>query len=435
MELSLPSPRSTFHDPNNIGAFSNANQERAIEERSFCTLKLIIGSILYSDDMSAVYEACFENDSITVALIKNIFSKIIPANMSSSSSIEIDLGVNGKYKIENNCRGMAIKRCGDNFDNKEVACFVGYQLEHFLSNFIHSNALHLSVAEFVLVPEEITVDGGFLLMPKEEREIRHVSFSSNKINEKVGSEWGISTVCQEDFSDFIELDHDNADAVPDFELENLRHTMQEKQPRLKITGVVGGSISLAVQKFVEFAVGEKACERIGEGSELIFDDLIVYPAIQGEEKAKQFIEQHKNDNKLALIPYGVNKRTFGEDHMVLLAVKNGENVIIDPKRGWFLGDVVPEERIKKLKWQSLSDTTNCGFYVYHMITTAITASLDNRFKLENNRKSFGSNLCAFFKNGPPPQPEEIHDRIRRDLLQSPDESERLSSHGPVRMSI
>jgi len=74
MELSFSSPPSTFHDQNNIGALSKENQEDAIEERSFCTLKLIIGSILHSDDMSAVYEGCSENDANTVALIKNIFS-------------------------------------------------------------------------------------------------------------------------------------------------------------------------------------------------------------------------------------------------------------------------------------------------------------------------------------------------------------------------
>jgi len=428
MELTnVPLSPKTIPNTNDVSALSNENEEKAINEQSLCTLKLIIGSIVQSADMDAVYEACVKCDQNTVLLIKDIFSKIMPADTFTLGYLRIDLKDNGIYKLENNCRGLALIQCSEDSNDTEMACFVGYKLEHFLGNF-NSHNPHVCVDEFVYVEEE-KMDEGFVVVEPEKGRNLFISRSKIKtVEPNVGVERVTSTDSEESSSDFIELGNDSAEIAPDYELDILRNTMREKHPTLKIADFAGGSISIAIQKFVELNVKEGQ-GKYGENNEFTCKDFTVYSAIAGAEKAKQFIEQHKNDNKLALIPYGVNERTFGEDHMVLLAVKNGESVIVDPKRGWFLGDGVPEEYIKKLKWQGFFDTTNCGFYVYHMITTAITASLDNNFKLENNNKSFGSNLRTFFKNGQPPQPEEIHEGIHKmiDTLSTVEESKTNSS--------
>lgn len=195
--------------------------------------------------------------------------------------------------------------------------------------------------------------------------------------------------------------------------------------RLSSTSTYLGSglFEFALDTFIQATNGAKACVT---GNQFITDDFIIYNhAIQGEDEANQFIADHIGTDKLILAPYGVNNRILGEAHFVLLAIKGNQIAIIDPKYGIDLGDAVHSDYIKGLHWQDLFDIKNCGFYVYHMLTVAIKASLGNKFPKTVGQGSLCNDLKTFFKpeNQADPTPKSIRADIRKILDPSADRME------------
>ncbi len=87
--------------------------------------------------------------------------------------------------------------------------------------------------------------------------------------------------------------------------------------------------------------------------------------------ANRFIQQADREGIPAVAPYIVKERgLFFEDHIVLLVRVNKKPWLIDPKNGFSLPGM-GEKKVKRLYWQSFSDTENCGYYVFHLLTTLI----------------------------------------------------------------
>jgi hypothetical protein len=97
----------------------------------------------------------------------------------------------------------------------------------------------------------------------------------------------------------------------------------------------------------------------------------------------------------------------------LLAIKSEQSVVIDPKFGHVLGIIKKHASIRGLNWQNLGDFTNCGFYVYHMIISAITAPVESRISDAISGGQLADGLKQFFKSMNEPTPDEIRENMIR----------------------
>jgi len=206
-------------------------------------------------------------------------------------------------------------------------------------------------------------------------------------------------------TDGFEIDGMDFDVVPESAMNNVSFPVY-LDPKLKIPELGDKGFDVEINKFLlkNFFHIVKMAEW-NRDAFISTPDFDVHPLISGEAAAMQFIASHAIDINLVLVPYVVTKRIIGEDHVVLLVVKGNQNRIIDPKFGFFLGNAVQDKCIQSLKWQGIMDTTNCGFYVYHMITCAIIASMNGTINLYSNDELNG--VIKFISRLPAPEPKEI----------------------------
>lgn len=342
-------------------------------------------------------------------LCDEIFAKIaISLQLSDSDDAEIDLGNYGKFTLKEKEGVLEL------LNGKNVVILPGCKLSQVRAYFT-------DVERFIDEFELIEVESN-LLVQKEVNEAKEGEEFD------VGSESASNSLFLQEESSGSEIDD-----IEEFDIIADSVKNNSEIPTYLDSNLIDGKLgengfSQEIDKFISkkfpkiYAVFEDL-ERRGENYKS-FGDFDLYPIISGEDALKKFILAHSKDANLVLVPFVATERNllvprmlaYGniwENHVVLLAVKGGKAVLIDPKRGWYVvKDAVPDNCVKSLEWQGLSDSTNCGFYVYHMITSAITASVQGSFRSVSTNDKWDSNLVAFFKKGKTPDPENIKAGMR-----------------------
>jgi hypothetical protein len=384
-------------------SFSPPNQLTQQQYQKECQLalpitmiKLVVGNLSHSEaDIEEIIKACQEKPD-EQRLIQAILSEVDKyTDQPDLKSIEIDLQADGKFRLENSDEGIVLIKCSDNYKDQDTKLGImpNCNLEQFLENRTLLKGFSIVDAR-TKTPENL--EGDFFL-----------------VNEKSK---------QEDFEEFLVMDDK---ASKDTEPENAYLNELIKKTSSTKSTLGSGIFEVALNAFV--GASDEAGHCVNK-DQIVTKDFVIYNhVIQGEVEAKKFIEAHQKDNALVLVPYGVTDRDHGENHLVLLAIKGNETAIIDPKFGIDIGQAVPKKDIVGLKWQGMFDVNNCGFYVYHMLTMAITASLGQQFYAGKEEGSLCADLSDFFKQEEKePTPESIRNAIRK-IIEPMDSPETISS--------
>lgn len=342
-----------------------------------------------------------------------IFNALANLKNTPIDDVAIDLAKYGKYQLIKKDSGCLQIWRVENDSKKDVTHYPDFSFDQFLSYFRNAKRVIedfelLAATDWGIEEDFVLLDGGieddFVLLPtSDETDMRLV----DDIHEEEFSESGEGIEFHE--SDLTTASDGNNFAFPTYldpKIEN---------PRL---GDIGFDAEIATFLLKnEFGYLIDVAEK-NKDVFFSFPDFDLYPLIsddlsKGEAHAKNFIASHMKDGRLVLVPYVVKGRSIGEDHIVLLAVKGNQSTMLDPKNGWFLGDAVSSDRKESMGWQKLLDTTNCGFYVYLMITKAIAASMNGDFVKSTRDGKLGSDLLTFFSGIKDHDPKDIRADMRQ----------------------
>lgn len=293
----------------------------------------------------------------------------------TTDRVGIDVGQGGKYQLVEVDGGLSIRKLNENNTHNELVYLSDYNLERFFKRF-HTAKINQIVGSFELVDTE-----------QEMVEPLDIGVLSNSNQANTSNE---------------ERLHDSTDGY-----ELIGTSAVTQTPAYLLEGSKLGEESFG-ESIDIFLKQNKFDNPKKEDGTIAFNDFVLYPLMSNDDEVKKIVDDHKKDESLILMPY-LLKRNFIRDHVVLLAVGRGVSTIVEPKFGSFYA-IGPDKTIQ-LYWQYLTDDINCGFYVYHMITSAIMATRDGKFNPD---------LDAFFtcKEKDEPQPTQVRERMRRLYLAS-----------------
>jgi hypothetical protein len=327
------------------GSLMNERFDTSVSSLVTKTLATVILGILtlsayaiYTAIMDIVDVSCADADEKECNdLIMRIFSELKVAktnlaDMASRTSLEIDLGIEGKYCLEDTEGMLTLIRCNDGEEKVKMA--------RFPCTFNH-----------VLVK----LDGL-------QEEIRRDSE-----NDVIGVR-------------IVESNNDDR-AFENHKADIINLTKIVRNPESDLDAY---SLNVAIRDFCNSK--EWPREFRWDSSFITTDDFVLHThMVQSVEEAKQRIREHRNGphkNTLALIPYRIlEKGPLLKEHMKLLLVTDNETLLVNPSwvtstRGFDKGTLA-----KGLCWQRAENTTNCSFYIYFLLKELLTASLHHEFSL------------------------------------------------------